>query len=143
MSVFQRSIFFVLCLLFCILFLLPNNSFAQEKNKEDTHEPVPYTKEEFPKWMRDLRRAEIIFFGSIPFTMLAARVGYGTYRYYTNNRQSGYEPWPLQQEETKVPMNKEEKHEVLAVTVGLSLIMASVDFLLGKIEECSEQAENK
>lgn len=37
----------------------------------DMKNAEPYEKDEFPKWAVDLRRSEIIFFGSVPFTYTA------------------------------------------------------------------------
>jgi hypothetical protein len=38
----------------------------------------PYTKDEFPQWARDIRRTEIITFGSFPFVMLVSSLVYST-----------------------------------------------------------------
>lgn len=40
-----------------------------------------YDEIEFPQWVRDLRRTEIITFGSLPFVTLWTTVGYSLYEY--------------------------------------------------------------
>lgn len=41
-----------------------------------SHVPVPYTDEEFAPWLKDLRRAEIITFGAMPFVTLNVTLGF-------------------------------------------------------------------
>ncbi|MEE1181408.1 MAG: hypothetical protein UHY90_04070, partial [Treponema sp.] len=53
-------------------FIIPFNAFAEEST-----EPVPYSKEEFPQWALDLRRFEVVSLGSIPFAMIGVVLVYG------------------------------------------------------------------
>ncbi len=41
-----------------------------EKEPLKPGDPVPYSDDEFPLWARDLRRATVIFFGSLPLTII-------------------------------------------------------------------------
>ncbi len=41
---------------------------------------VPYEDDEFPQWMHDLRRAEVVFIGSFPITLLLASLSYEAFR---------------------------------------------------------------
>lgn len=67
----KKLIVFSLILLFsCSLSL-----FAADTKNSTT--PEPYSKEEFPEWANDLRRSEIIAFGSMPFVTTWVTVGYG------------------------------------------------------------------
>lgn len=52
-----------LFLLLCICF---------SASAEQTYEYEPYDPLEFPAWAREVRRAEIIFFGSLPLSFGAA-----------------------------------------------------------------------
>lgn len=61
--------FTAVVLLLCISFSL----FALDMSKAE-----PYKEIEFPKWSRDLRRAEIIFFGAIPLAYPATNFVLGT-----------------------------------------------------------------
>ena len=40
----------------------------------DSHTPLPYGEDEFYTWQKDLRRAEIITFGSLPFGTFRASI---------------------------------------------------------------------
>ncbi len=41
----------------------------------DMKDAEPYAEDEFPKWAIDLRRGEILFFGSLPLTFAATTLG--------------------------------------------------------------------
>ncbi len=45
------------------------------------YNPAPYRQGEFPEWAEDLRRAEIVAVGTIPFTFLVSSIFFDTYRY--------------------------------------------------------------
>ncbi|MBB5225237.1 hypothetical protein DYE50_04795 [Treponema ruminis] len=66
---------FLLCLISIFLFFsfLPQSLFAAESTKYDDIN--------FPQWTKDLRRTEIITFGSLPFVTLWTTVGYSLYQY--------------------------------------------------------------
>lgn len=60
---------FFLCLISIFLFfsLVPEKLFAEDTTYSDI---------EFPQWVHDLRRTEIITFGSLPFVTLWTTLGY-------------------------------------------------------------------
>ena len=45
--------------------------------------PEPYTQEEFPQAMLDIRRFEIITLGAMPFVTLDAAIVYNGYKYFS------------------------------------------------------------
>ena len=71
----------------------------------------PYSKDEFPKWSLDLRRAECIFFGGIPIAYPITALTLG-----------------LMNKETNFP-------KTLAISCGITLVIAVVDYILGVINE--------
>lgn len=50
----------------------------------DMSKAVPYKENEFPKFTYDLRRAEIIFFGSLPLAFPAASLGLSAFKVETD-----------------------------------------------------------
>lgn len=91
--------------------------------------PEEYQKEEFPGWIHDLRRGEIIFFGSLPFTFFLASEVYGTYRYFERDMDPSYTPWPLGS-----PGYEPDDQVVMIISgVLFSLGIALGDFIIGKI----------
>ncbi|MFA7590129.1 MAG: hypothetical protein WCY44_01920 [Sphaerochaetaceae bacterium] len=73
----------------------------------------PYTEEEFPQWSRELRRAETIFFGSLPITLTFASIGYA----------AGVA--------LGAPQFLNETVALFSIAAGVSLIIAITDYVLG------------
>lgn len=71
----MRRNFLFLILFSLVLSLAPRGLFAEET------EVSSYDDIKFPQWVRDLRRTEIITFGSLPFVTLWTTVGYSLYEY--------------------------------------------------------------
>lgn len=71
----MKKQFFSLIAIFLICLTFPQNAFADDPtagNYNDIH---------FPQWVKDVRRTEIITFGSLPFVTLWTTVGYSLYTY--------------------------------------------------------------
>jgi hypothetical protein len=58
-------------------------------------QPAPYQKDEFPPWALDLRRAEIVAFGVLPFTVFFTSFAVDSYRFADHSWDFRYAPWPL------------------------------------------------
>lgn len=101
--------------------------------------PEPYTEEEFPKWARDLRRAEIIAIGSFPFTLFFTNFAYDTYRFAANGFDPAYRPWPFRGPNS-AGFTKGERIGVLVASLSLSVVIATVDYFLGRAEAKRETA---
>ncbi|WP_407425665.1 hypothetical protein [Treponema sp.] len=70
----MKKFFFTLISIFLIF---SNVTFAADSSTSTTN----YDDINFPQWSRDLRRTEIITFGSLPFVTLWTTVGYSLYKY--------------------------------------------------------------
>ena len=86
-------------------------------------------KEEFPLWARDLRRAEIVAFGSLPFTLFLSRIGVDTWRWSNNSWDMQYAPWPLKGT-SAVDMTSDEARASIAIAFGVSTLIAIADHLI-------------
>lgn len=97
---------------------------------DDTTTPVaePYGKDEFPAWLSDIRRAEIISFGIFPFATFFTSTYYGYYRYYQHDQAAGYEPWPLTNSETAIPLTEDEQMQIVLVSAAISVGGAVIDY---------------
>ncbi len=91
----------------------------------------PYTREEFPKWANDLRRGEIIFFGTAPFTFFISTFIHDFYLYYANGYNEEFAPAILGNKTPPVKTNK-EKLQIIGISVSFSAVLALIDYLLGK-----------
>ena len=91
----------------------------------------PYEEDEFPGWALNLRRGEVIFFGTIPFTFFISNLSYDIYQYASNNFDSNFAP-ALFGNTTPPILTNTEKLQIIAVSVSLSGILTIVDYLLGE-----------
>lgn len=103
------------CLLLAVLFIIgPSGLFADEEL-----EPIPYEKDEFPQPLKDLRRGEIIFFGSVPITFLLSGLG-----------------WQIGQAAAgdSYPFSDNQHTWNILITAGtLSLGIALLDYIIGRL----------
>jgi hypothetical protein len=94
----------------------------------DAHTPVPYEKDEFPDWIKDIRRAEIISFGSLPFVTFFSSIYYDVYRYYDHDQDSRYKPWPFKDSESAVGLSEDEQKRLVLVSAGIAVGVAVFDY---------------
>jgi hypothetical protein len=106
---------------------------------EEIKEPVPYKEDEFPQWLKDLRRAEIVFFGTLPFTLLVSMQGYEIARFYIHDQDPLYTPWPFRSAQAP-PYTFEEQMTVVGTALVISGLLALADYILGKINHREEEA---
>ena len=92
--------------------------------------PEPYAKDEFPDWLRTVRRAEIILIGAIPFSLFLSFEVYDVYRFLSRNMDPRYSPWPFGAS-GGAPYTQEEQIGIAVSTLAFSSIIALADFLLG------------
>ena len=123
-------------LAFLLLLLACATVQAQQKVPAPRGPPLPTRTTSSPSWARDLRRAEIIFVGSIPFTMFFTFEGYDTYRYVANGLDPLYAPWPFRPGSTQL-YSDQEKIGLVVTSLSLSLLVATADWIIGRIHERS------
>jgi hypothetical protein len=98
------------------------------------HTPEPYRPEEFPQWLRDLRRGEIVFFGSLPFTFFFTFEVYDTARWLASGFDAdGFDPmkapWPVRSG-ADLQYSDAEKGWLLVSALTASLAVAVADHLI-------------
>ena len=92
-----------------------------------------------PQWLKDLRRWEIVAFGSIPFTMLTATFYMDMYRWKNANgmdfSEEGrrYAPWPMKSTGAVV-MESREQEMVFVIAASLSVGIAVADQIIIQIK---------
>ena len=118
----------------CIVFLATGCQTTESEmyDLNETDEAEEYSQDEFPQWTILLRRAEIIFAGSVPFTMLLTNIGYSLYGAISTGIGDGYSIENITQSST---MTTEERYQVLGISLSLSAVISAADFVLGLIEE--------
>lgn len=93
-----------------------------------TPTPEPYGPDEFSGWRSDLRRAEIISFGSLPFVTFTSSIYYEVYRWVAHDREDAYLPWIFANSGNAVPLTEREQKNILYASIGISLGVAVIDF---------------
>lgn len=116
--------------LIILLSLLGSASFSEEQDRT----PEEYQEDEFPALLRDLRRAEIIFLGSLPLSLFLSFETYDIYRFFAHELKSEYAPWPFRRPGSE-PYTTAETVGVLVSALSISFLIALSDFIIGKIIE--------
>ncbi len=112
-------------LIFIFMVFASLSAFAEDK--KETHTPEPYAEDEFPLWQKDLRRFEIITFGSMPFVSLLSFWSYDIIRSIQHKGDPAYNPWPIKNPNIAVPLSESEQKKLFASIVGISFGIALID----------------
>ena len=92
-----------------------------------------------PQWVKDLRRWEIVAFGSIPFTMFTATFAMDMYRWQKANNMDfsdegrRFAPWPLKSAGAVV-MDRKEQENVFIIAGSLSIAVAMADMVIVQVK---------
>ena len=132
----MKKIFFA-SVLFFLLFSPQFEAAAQS-----TQVPNVFDMTDFPQWARDLRRFDVIAFGSFPFSMFIVTFATDMFRWYNANgmdfNDRRYAPWPMKSAGA-VDMTAEEYGRTIFFAAGLSIVFALTDFIIVKIRQSSER----
>ena len=94
---------------------------------------------EVPQWLKDLRRWEIVAFGSIPFTMFTATFAMDMYRWSQANNMDfsdtgrRYAPWPLKSAGA-IAMESKEQELTITLAASLSVAIAVTDLIIVQVK---------
>ena len=91
--------------------------------------PMPYEEDEFPQWIKDIRRAEVVLIGSIPFTMFVSIEIFDTYRFVSADFDSAYAPWPMKGPQSAA-YTEGDKITIIITALSLSATIALVDHII-------------
>jgi hypothetical protein len=90
-------------------------------------------KDEWPQWARDLRRADIITFGSFPFSFFLAGIIVDTYRASQHNWDTRYGPWPVNMGGA-VSRTTDEHLTTIFVAAGGAVLVATADYIIQRVK---------
>jgi hypothetical protein len=132
-----------LLLLLTMVPALSNNTLvpAQTGSTPSQADNIPslFESTKVPQWVKDLRRWEIVAFGSIPFTMLTATFAMDMYRWQNANGMDfsdegrRYAPWPMKSAGAIV-MERREQEMVFIIAASLSVGIALTDQIIVQIK---------
>lgn len=94
----------------------------------------PYTKDEFPGWLHDMRRAEIVSLGSLPFVTLGVTLGYSLYRYFSHDMNPDYFPNPFAKSSSAARLTTDEQLGILFTSLGVAAVVGITDFTISSIQ---------
>jgi len=119
----KRFFFFLFTLL---VFVSLFKAYSQTNTADAGMTSTQFDMTGFPRWAKDLRRGEIVAFGSFPFMYFFANFGYDSYRWANNGNDMRYAPWPFNSAGT-VGKTTNEKIITLGIAAGGSILIALVD----------------
>lgn len=134
----RRSLRIAACAVWLIVCCALVASAQQTPAVIDSPDAEPYEDAEFPRWALDLRRAEIVAFGSLPLTLLTSRLVYAIGRYAVASVRAGgsdpaYLP-PAFAPPGAVPFDRADGVRIVIGAAVLSTTVAVVDYWLGRRE---------
>lgn len=116
----NKSLKFIFILIFALI--SATSLFSQE-----SHEPKPYSDEEFSQVTLDLRRFEIITFGSMPFVTLDTILIYSTIKWGQNGFTGSF-PNPFASSSESGYSNR-EVIGIICTVVSVSLLIGLTDYI--------------
>ena len=138
----MRKIIFLI-ILFSLLLIPAFQAMAQSLSTTDSTQAV-FDTTGFPQWAKDLRRGEIIAFGTFPFSLFFVTFTMDMIRWNNANgmdfSEQGrrYAPWPFKSA-GGVDMSNDEFKRSLFLAAGLSISLALIDFLIVRARRDAEQ----
>ena len=82
-----------------------------------------------PQWAKDVRRGEIVFFGTLPFTVFFTRTIISIFRMGQNNWDRRYAPWPFQSAGA-VSMTNNEVFWMFGIAGSASIAISLADYFI-------------
>ncbi|MDR0586533.1 MAG: hypothetical protein LBG26_04780 [Treponema sp.] len=112
-----------------------SGSYSTEAGKADSTETVSLT----PLWVKDLRRAEIVAFGSLPLTIFWTSFFMDVYRSASHGWDNRYAPWPFKGAGA-VGMTDREIATMFTIAISSSLVIAVVDHFILRYRRSKAEA---
>jgi hypothetical protein len=112
--------------LFYLFFSLNSTVYAQTTAVTSAKE---FDTSTFPQWAKDLRRAEIVAFGSFPFTLFLASFATDTVRFANNNWDTRYAPWPIRSA-GGIEMGTRQRLITIGGAAAGSVLISLVDYAI-------------
>jgi hypothetical protein len=131
-------------IIFLFIFILsPFQAQAQTTNAA-AEEEIVFDTSDLPLYVKDIRRFDIIAFGTYPFSMFLASFFHDLYRWNSANGMEftaegrRYAPWPFKSPGA-VDLTSQEFKKNIFIAAGISLTFALIDLLIVKNRENKER----
>lgn len=123
----NRLFRFKIVFLISLFLIFSQNAFSKDNT------PKPYEKDEFPTIFQDLRRAEIITLGSMPFITLNVSLMYSFGKYAFHGFDSDYFTNPFSTAADSSSYTQDEQIGIILSSLGISLCVGVTDFIVHSI----------
>ncbi len=100
--------------------------------------PSPYTKDEFSPWLKDLRRAEIITLGAMPFVTLNVTLGF----WALNGFDESLSPFAAA-DTTVTKYTNDQTLGILLTSIGICAGIGIADFLVHFLRTTDRTRKNR
>lgn len=107
--------------------------FAESLFSAESRTPEPYSDNEFPGFLHDLRRAEIITLGAMPFITFNATLGYSLGKFAFNNFDPQYFVNPFAQSSDS-SFSTDEQIGIILTSLGISLCIGITDLIVNSVK---------
>ncbi|MDR2782929.1 MAG: hypothetical protein LBB48_03660 [Treponema sp.] len=126
--------------IFLILSLVVSVSLSAQTTNT-VQDAIRIDSKDFPQWAKDMRRFDIIAFGSFPFAFFTASFVTDSIRWAGFGGNMKYAPWPLKGAGAYDPTT-EEKMRSIGIAAGISLFVALADFVIIQIKRHNEKQKS-
>ena len=136
---------FIFIIILFTLFLVPLSEAAAQQAEDSSESLVIFDTSGFPQWAKDLRRFDIIAFGSFPFSMFFVNFFYDFYRWNKANNMDfsaegrAYAPFPFKSAGA-VEKTTTEFRNTIIMSASLSAVFAIIDLIIYKNKQKKELA---
>jgi hypothetical protein len=96
----------------------------------------------FPQWAKDLRRGEIVAFGSFPFAFFFATISMDLYRSATHGWDRRYAPWPVKPAGS-IDMTEDEQILTLSLAAGGAVLIALTDYAIVRYKRSKAEQRSR
>jgi hypothetical protein len=136
----KKGALFIIPVCLCFL-IIPAAVHGQTSTSAATDlQSTQFDTSDFPLWAKDLRRAEIVAFGSFPFTFFFATFAMDTYRYASHNQDIRYAPWPFKPSGA-IDMTQNELILTMSIAAVGSVVVSCADYFIVKYKRHKQRQE--
>lgn len=117
-----------------LLFLISFRAFCADTKD---HTPTPYADNEFPTWAHDLRRAELITLGALPFVTLDVTLAYSLGSFAIHGFDTNYFVNPFAKSTDEASFTQGEQIGLILTSLGICLGIGITDFIVHTVKRAS------
>jgi len=129
----MKKVFFLI--IFFSLFLIPVFQVSAQSLSSTEQTQIVFDTTGFPQWAKDLRRWEIVAFGTFPFSLFFVTFATDMVRWYNTNGMDfsaygrRYAPWPFRSAGA-VDRSSQDLRRSIFMAAGLSMTTAFIDLFV-------------